>query len=224
MTRVDEIKKLLDICTAEERAESLRYLQSRLPAHPIEELFCAKAELILEAIHLSGELTRPMLKGVIAEAAFNIEVASKLDGFQVTPTVGNPSFDVLLEDARGSVRVQVKLQRSKEQQPWVRERAGRRSYVVETQKTRGGVKKGEQTRPYRFGEFDILAVSLFPATRHWDRFRYTIAGWLLPDPNHRKNIGKYQPVAMDVNADWTDDFLEAVEWFRSAKRKRIAPF
>ena len=59
-------------------------------------------------------------------------------------------------------------------------------YVVETQKTREGTdrKTGEKTRPYRFGEFDILAVAMQPATGQWDRFFYTIADWLLPDPKN----------------------------------------
>lgn len=39
-------------------------------------------------------------------------------------------------------------------------------YVVETPRTRGGkdLTSGEDTRPYRYGEFDILAVSMHPST------------------------------------------------------------
>ena len=37
-------------------------------------------------------------------------------------------------------------------------------YVVETQKTRAGTDNdGADTRPYRFGDFDILAVNMEPA-------------------------------------------------------------
>ena len=39
-------------------------------------------------------------------------------------------------------------------------------YVAETKRTRGGVDlvTGQKTRPYRFGDFDILAVCLQPST------------------------------------------------------------
>jgi hypothetical protein len=47
-------------------------------------------------------------------------------------------------------------------------------YAVEVQKTRSGEKKGQKTRPYRFGDFDILAVNLHPTTGDWKRFVYTV--------------------------------------------------
>ena len=68
-------------------------------------------------------------------------------------------------------------------------------YVVEVQKARSGEKtikqplrgtdeslevKGtvtEQTRPYRFGDFDILAVNMHPSFGDWKSFRYTVASW-----------------------------------------------
>lgn len=38
-------------------------------------------------------------------------------------------------------------------------------FMTETQKTRTGTDGEEnQTRPYRYGEFDILAVSMQPST------------------------------------------------------------
>ena len=49
-------------------------------------------------------------------------------------------------------------------------------YVVEVQKTRGGFdpQTNEDTRPYRFGEFDILAVITHPSTHDWNRFLFTL--------------------------------------------------
>ena len=35
---------------------------------------------------------------------------------------------------------------------------------------------GLATRPYRFGEFDILAVSMHPSTNDWNRFMYWALG------------------------------------------------
>lgn len=97
-------------------------------------------------------------------------------------------------------------------------------YVVETQRTRGGKNPvtGEDTRPYRFGEFDLLAVAMQPSTNEWNTFMYSVANWLLPGPNDETRLLKFQPVAIQPNDDWTDDFKECVKWLRSGIEKRIA--
>jgi hypothetical protein len=96
-------------------------------------------------------------------------------------------------------------------------------YVVETQKTRAGRqrKTGGSTRPYRFGEFDLLVVSTHPSTDRWDTFMYTVADWLLPGLTNKKELLKFQPVAITPNDDWTDSFETAVKWFRSRLKKKI---
>jgi len=91
------------------------------------------------------------------------------------------------------------MQRLESKQPKLAKKiwqqAGKTIYVVETQKTRGGVNaSGAQTRPYRFGEFDILAVSMHPSTRDWSMFHYTVANWLVPRENDSNQIEKLQPV------------------------------
>ena len=124
----------------------------------------------------------------------------------------------------------MKLQRSKNERPWRANEANKafRSlpadfYVVETQKTRGGKKKktGAATRPYRFGEFDLLAVAMYPSTARWDTFMYTVADWLLSGRTDPTEILKYQPVASIPDEDWTDDFSVAVARLRSGKKKTI---
>lgn len=95
-------------------------------------------------------------------------------------------------------------------------------FVVETQKTRAGRDStGADTRPYRFGSFDILAVSMGASQRRWSAFMYTVERWLLPaaDP---ANIFKYQPVPPAVTRRWTDDFLQCVEWHRSGAGGSVA--
>ena len=77
-----------------------------------------------------------------------------------------------------------------------------------------------KTRPYRFGEFDILAVSLQPSNGHWDSFLYTVGNWLLPGSGPNE-IATYQPVAIKPNSDWTADFELAAKWFRSGVKKKI---
>jgi hypothetical protein len=97
-----------------------------------------------------------------------------------------------------------------------------RCFVVETQKTRGGTKKGQATRPYRFGEFDVLAVSMAPSTGRWDLFLCTVAAWLLPDPTDKRLICKLQPVPPAPTADWTDDVATCIAWFRSGEKRTIS--
>ncbi len=95
--------------------------------------------------------------------------------------------------------------------------------VVETQKTRAGEgPDGADTRPYRFGEFDILAVSMEASTQDWNQFRYTVARWLLPRPENAALMRKFQPVARVPDADWTDQLPVAIGWFLSSVDKMIA--
>ena len=96
-------------------------------------------------------------------------------------------------------------------------------YVVETQRTRGGkdATTQEDTRPYRFGEFDILAVSMHPSTNNWADFMYTVADWLVARPENSNLLLKFQPVARTPNDVWTDSFETCVAWFCSKERRKI---
>lgn len=230
MSHVERVKQWLARCSPAQREEIFRHLRHEFAIHPLETALHTKAEIILEAIHRAGGLTLRMMRGVIAEAAFEVEVVDRLKKWEKLPRVGDPPYDFHLTDGRGDVRVQVKLQRSKGGEPWLANVARKafRSlpaavYVVETWRTRGGKDKatGRATRPYRFGEFDLLAVCMSPVTKRWDVFMYTVANWLLPDPSNATEIFKYQPVAGTPNDDWTDDFVRAVRWFRSSRRKTI---
>ncbi len=229
MSDVEEIRRLLSLCSPTQRDEVFRQLRQEFSIHPLEQELHARAEIILEAIRRAGGLTLRMIRGVIAEAAFEVEVVERLKNWRNIPLSGDPSYDFLLKDRKGTVRVQVKLQRSKGGQPWPAHQARKayRSlpadmYIVETQKTRGGKKKtGTATRPYRFGEFDLLAVAMYPSTKRWDTFMYTVADWLIPDPIDQAVIFKYQPVASTPNEDWTENFQAAITWLRSEKKKTI---
>lgn len=125
------------------------------------------------------------------------------------------------------MRVQVKMQRSKEHKPMMARQAYQflpaDMFVVETQRTRGGKdpKTSEDTRPYRYGEFDILAVSMHPSTNSWATFMYTVADWLLPRPENTQLILKFQPVAIRPNSSWTDRFETCVQWLRSGERRHL---
>jgi hypothetical protein len=226
MNDVNTILSLLGECTPAQREEVFRELRKNIALHPLEGEFNARAEVILEAIQRGGPLMRRMIRGVIAQASFEVEVLEKLPGFETIPCEGNPPFDFRIRDTVGDVRLQVKLQRSKAGVPMHAREAGRRFlpgfFVVETQKTRRGT-KGERasTRPYRFGEFDVLVVSLYPSSQRWDAFMYTVANWLLPSPAGKKEICKFQPVPAEPDEYWTNDLATVIDWFRSGETKKI---
>lgn len=226
------IRKLLSQCSPEERSVIFKELRSTHEIHELESIFGAPAEVILEAIHRAPELTRRMLRGVIADAAFAQFIIPSLAnaGWKDDTPPGNHSFDHRVLDGTGPISIQVKLQRSEAGKPVVtngRKYRGLASnmYMVEVQKTRTGNVKdkdgnAKKTRPYRYGEFDVIAVSLRPSTGQWDSFRYTVGNWLLPGADETE-IATYQPVAMAPNDDWTDDFQVVARWFRSGIKKRI---
>lgn len=231
---LEAIRQLLARCSENEKRALFAELRASLQLHPLEAAFGAPAEVILEAIHRAPELTRRMLRGVIADAAFSTIVVPLLAarGWQDVTPEGNFAFDHMLADASGTVTVQVKLQRSAKGSAVVTTgsqyglAAG--MYMVETQRTRTGRRRtnGEpaesavKTRPYRYGDFQILAVSLQPSTGDWSRFRYTVADWLLPG-HTPEQIATYQPVAMQEDDDWTDDFNQAAQRLRTGTKKRI---
>ncbi len=227
MPDLDAIKRLLDSLTDDQCREVLQYLRARTPIHPIEAKLNTQAEVILEAIDRASDLTLRGVRGIIAEAAFAVGVVSELEGWREIALSGDMSYDFLLEDAVGRARIQVKMQRRFGGRPMQANEASRLlsadMFVVETQRTRGGVDRstGEDTRPYRFGDFDIIAVSMHPSTNDWNSFMYTVGDWLLPRTDKPTQLMKFQPVAPESNEDWTNDFLTCVAWFRSGKKKRI---
>ncbi len=227
MGRVEEIRQLLEACSAEERHEVFQHLRNEFWIHPIELQLNIRAEIILEAIARASDLTLRGVRGVIAEAAFETYVVSKLHRWEKLEIEGDRPYDFFLKDDRGPVTVQVKMQRLKDHKPMLAHQAYRRlpadQYVVETQRTRGGLDPatGEDTRPYRFGEFDILAVSMHPSTNNWSTFLYTVADWLLPRPENTRLMLKFQPVPMSANDVWSDDYDRCVEWLRSGRKTTI---
>ncbi len=215
------IRNLLTQCSPQEQAALFRELRAVHQIHEFEAVIGAPAEMILEAVHRAPELTRRMLRGVIADAAFRTYVVAALEAHgwrDVTPE-GNYAYDYKVDDGEGPVSVQVKLQRSARGTPVVgkgqRFGFGPEVFITETQKTRTGTDgKDNKTRPYRYGEFDILAVSMQPSTGKWDRYMYTLGRWLLPGKKAGE-MATLQPVAKVSNEFWTDDFRTAAQWLRA---------
>jgi hypothetical protein len=227
---LNALKQLLDQCSDDERAALLEYLKTRLPQHPLEKEWGVDAEIILSAIARSSDLTKRGVRGIIAEAVFERNVLPPLKGWNAVRFVEDRPYDFLLHsegEVARQARIQVKLQRMRKQQPMLASQANRHYpndlYVVEVQKTRGGFdpQTNEDTRPYRFGEFDILAVNMHPSTRDWNRFLYTLGTWLIPRSANSALIEIFQPVPTAPTDVWTDSLAICLEWFDSGERKRI---
>jgi hypothetical protein len=240
---VESVKKLISKCSMDEQKSLKQFLSSLLP-HPLEREWGIEAEVILSAIRRSSDLTKRGVRGIIAEAVFENSVMPSIEtsGWEPVTIVGNPSFDVHVQRENVSARIQIKLQRLEKRVPkfyYPRHYQEGSLYVVEVQKTRSGKKTaiphfpdGEatvevqesitvQTRPYRFGDFDILAVSMQPSSGDWNNFRYTVASWLLPRAKDETLIEIFQPVASVPNDVWTDDLAICLDWFASGEKRSV---
>jgi hypothetical protein len=228
----DEVCDLIERATEEERRVILSYLRERVPLHSLEAQWNTTAEEILTAIARSSDLTLRGIRGILAEAIFEKRILPclQLDHWQTLKIVGDQPYDFLIERGTVKIKIQVKLQRRQEGQTKTYSAKSRGKlphppagplYVVEVQKTRTGKKNGEDTRPYRFGDFDILAVNLQPATGSWDRFVYTVGGWLLPRQADPTKIEIMQPVPVTPDEYWTDNLRTCIGCLLQAPQKRL---
>jgi hypothetical protein len=234
---VETVKSFIDQCSAEERRTLFEFLRGRIPRHPLEEKWDVDAETILTAIYRSPDLTQRGVRGILAEAVFERDILpGVLDlGWRALPTPENDRpYDFLLGREGRRATIQVKLQRTEQGQPkrYQPKRFAQELYVVEVQKTRSGKKRqrgggrgsiagDESTRPYRFGDFDILAVNMQPSTHKWGDFRYTVGSWLIPRESSPRLIEIFQPVSLAPNDVWTDRLDVCLEWFRRGERRKV---
>lgn len=219
---IDEVRAMLARMNDRERIEVLRVLRReyRLSIHPLETDWKTTAEAILEAIYAAPDLTQRGVRGVLAEATFRTVVVPRLQGWTSIDLEGDLPYDLLMESAMGRVRVQVKNQRRTKGAPLLyNARKLDRSfdqpvYVVETQRTRNGRRtnaggEASATRPYHFGEFDLLAVCLQPSSGQWEDFVYCPTQRLRPRPQAPELLDVLQPIIPVPGAGWTRDFDEA---------------
>jgi hypothetical protein len=238
---IDSIKELLEDCTLDERKEVRLQVDALVP-HPLEVELEIDASTILDAINRSGDIGKRGIRGLVAEAVFERDAlpAAKAVGWMpVVEKTTNPLFDFHLERDGHKVRIQLKLQRLEKLEPkrFNPSVYSEVLYDVEIQKTRGGKKRtkgktkadglveavmeNEDTRPYKFSDFDILAVNMHPSTRDWSNFRYTVASWLLSRPKNNSLIEIHQPVAKEPNDVWTDDLNTCLGWFLSGDQRKV---
>jgi|WetSurMetagenome_2_1015567.scaffolds.fasta_scaffold00303_15 hypothetical protein len=227
MSRIKEIAAFLEDCSEIERRWIFNFLRKKYQIHPIEKKLNVSAEVILEAIDRASDLTIRGIRGIIAEASFKQNVLQSMDDWVDETKPGDAPYDFLLVKGSKKIRIQVKMQRLKSHRPMTANEGYRilsaDKFVVETQRTRGGKdkKSNSDTRPYRFGEFDILAVSMQPSTGNWRDFQYTVSSWLIPRKENQKLLLKFQPVPKRPSDEWTDSLPLCIDWFLSGKKNRI---
>jgi hypothetical protein len=190
MDSFEQLIHAIRSCTPEQKQRIFSEIRDSILIHELERTFSVRAEIILEAISRASDLTQRGVRGVIAETVFVLDVLPTATGWLSEPPIGNVAYDALLQRNSQRVRIQVKTQRRSAGVPMIR--GG--SYVVEVQRTRGGVRAGVSTRPYRFGEFDLLAVCMWASTGDWHSFLYAPAARLVADPTDKAIIKKYQAV------------------------------
>lgn len=218
----DDLQRLMGLVAQlapEHLQEFADLFEMRRPRHSLEAEWGVSAGVILDAIARSSDLTRRGVRGVIAEAVFESSVVPTVKGWTPGP-VADEAFDFQFELGDRKARIQVKLQRLERGVPKLAQKpypAG--TYVVEVQRTRTGKDRetGENTRPYAFTEFDILAVCMHPSTGRWTDFLFTLTSWLVPRESNPNLIAVMQPVPPAPDAHWTRDLNECLEWFREQK-------
>jgi hypothetical protein len=232
----DDLQKVLSSWPVGERRKLFDDLRTEFLIHSLETEFNAPAEVILGAIARAPDITKRGIRGLLAEAAFAIDVIPTVasEGWaDIMPPSGGAGntqpFDALLERDGIKVRIQVKTQRREKGKPWIKHFPSPwgECYVVETQRTRGGTDKktGKRTRPYHFGEFDVLAVCMWASTGDWTNFRYAIGNDLSPEAKDAEFIGHVQPIPQDPGAKgfWTPSLHEILKLFIDRQKQPIKP-
>lgn len=220
-SRIDALKLLIDNLSTAERQEFANWYLTWAPRHPLELRWGVTADVVLNAIDRASDLSQRGIRGLIAEAIFETTVVPVVEGWRVQPVVSD-AHDFEFVAGENRVRVQVKLQRLERQKPKLAPRPYPPGmFVVEVQRTRSGKRAGKKTRPYSFGDFDILAVNMHPSSGNWEDFVFTLARWLVPRPKERQLIAVLQPVPPQPNGYWTRDINECLEWYRSGREGQI---
>ncbi len=235
--KTENVKALVESLTPDELQSLASYLRDKLPKHPLEGKWRISYELILDAIYRSQDIVQRGVRGVIAEAVFEAKVLPTIGGWQVVPVVGDLPYDFKIrgDSEKRDITIQVKLQRTQGGVALKRKTFGPDTFIVEVQKTRSGTKRKqkadalspetaptapEKTRPYQFGDFDIIAVNMQPSTGEWTRFMYTVGSWLMPRAK-KELIEIMQPVSSTRSDVWTNDIEECMHWFLSGEKRLI---
>ena len=221
-TKTDEIYKILEKLNTEEKEILLKEIRKDIPIHHLEKDWNISAEFVLEAISRSQDITKRGVRGIIAELCFShyiIEPFTQATEWKSIPLIGDLAYDSLIRDKNGKeVKIQIKNQRVTKGIPLLATAQAKKKFsaypgwwIAECQKTRNGTDEtGSATRPYRFGEFDILAVCLHPSTNDWSKFMFIDSTKLFPRASDTTLIDIMQPVAPTTQGDWFDNLNDCV--------------
>ena len=225
---VEEILDVLRKKSSEERLKVVSELRGEF-LHKLEKEWSVRFEAILDAIARASDLTQRGVRGVLAESVFVVQALPNAlkgsDWIQIDSPPGNESFDAVVEhkETKQRVRIQVKTQRREAHKKTkvVGPKQSKGKWIVEVQKTRKGEKGGQKTRPYRFTDFDVIAVCKWASTDDWANFSYCLSKDLLPGKKDASVIYTYQPIPKDddktkkiEDKHWSSNLIELLERFR----------
>lgn len=222
----DQVRDLLNARSAEERRKLFDFLREEFTLHPLEQKFGVRAEVICEAIARASDLTQRGIRGVIAEAVFVQQVLPRAlagSGWRDVAdfSAADIPFDSLVEKGGKKVRIQVKNQRIEKGLP----KQLNDCWVVEVQKTRSGEKNGEDTRPYRFSDFDLIAVCTWPSSKDWTQFTYALTSDLKARAGNSSLIEIMQRIPKDLNSGgWSTNLVAKLEEIGQAAQQQPGLF
>ena len=187
-----------------------------LPRHQLEVEFDVNAEIILDAISRSSDLTKRGVRGIIAESVFIKEVLpvqlENTDWRLSDASASDLPYDALIENSLG-VKVSIQVKNQRVEKGYVKIKNG--NWIVEVQKTRSGKgADGQSTRPYKFTDFDLIAVCLWPGTRDWRKFAYCFTKHLVPRRGSGELIEIMQPIPTSINEGyWNSSLTDLLRGF-----------
>ena len=239
MTTPQELEAFIATLTPKQKEALWQSLREDQPIHPLEKQWNISAEFVLEAISRSQDITKRGVRGIIAELAFSTYILKPIeDEWKEEVITGDQPYDAhiskTIDGKKVNVLIQTKNQRVVKGDPLRPTKTAIKQdshladwFIAETQKTRTGKKKKSttndegvveveeiDTRPYRFGEFDILSVCMQPSTTEWTDFMFMPARSLLPSAKNKDLVATFQPVPPPKTKvyNWTPDLLECIDW------------
>lgn len=176
--------------------------------HALEEKLGVSGDIIMDAIHCAPDLTQRGLRGIIAEHQFKKLVLEKLPSPWFLAKTPDSAVDFALSDGHGGhyLTIQCKMQTLRAGKPHC-DKFGRP--MVETQKTRMRGRGKDKTRLYHYGDFDILAVSLWPSTGNWGDFVYARAGDLTHATRKPHSLAAWQTIT--AGTEWLRDLPKMLD-------------
>jgi hypothetical protein len=172
--------------------------------HNLEDILNAPATDIMDAI-LAGFRTQVDVKGKLAELYLFKRLKVLNDSGYISELIWNDKDgvpDFFFKFKGKDVKAECKNLRNEIY------RTPEKSYKVEIQKTRNS-KDGSNTRSYRVGYFDILAVCLFNQTGVW-KFYYIRSEDLETLPEEPSLLKIMQRVPIEPQGKWKIDIKEVL--------------